>query len=494
MVLIVNLGLKSIRFIVFDGNGEVKYTDSELVNTRIFDGKVEQDASEWDKHFNSLLTRLQNHQSGILSEIVKISSTTSSSCNFVIGKDGRIISKVLMVSDKRTTKIAQDLDSDFNIQVSSSYSICKAIWFKENKFLDSETLVLGANEWIHYKFTGRFIIDPLNASKFLINDLEEYRSDIHNYYNLSNNNFPEIRYVGDVFDLNEKMKKIFSNKCKYIMTTYDAICAVIGSSNAEEGNFCDVSGTVTSVRTLSRVSISRTKDSTVLNQRIKSFDTNIFGHSNNLGGGLLEWLRQSFYPKKGDRVYAKINSTIQKKKNTPVLFIPFLLGERAPFKVDIPHSQFYGLNRLSKRSDIALSVMEGAGFVTKSLLDDLEKYHQKATSLSVSGGLARMDYVNQIKANLLQIPIHVCRNFESTSIGCFILCMSGTDPKKLWENIKKYVSFSHTIYPEPSQRKYFDKKYDLFLNISKNKDLINISSELRSLPDNSIKIRKKRNL
>ena len=105
-----------------------------------------------------------------------------------------------------------------------------------------------------------------------------------------------------------------------------------------------------------------------------------------------------------------------------------------------------------------------------------------------------MDYVNQIKANLLQIPIHVCRNFESTSIGCFILCMSGTDPKKLWENIKKYVSFSHTIYPEPSQRKYFDKKYDLFLNISKNKDLINISSELRSLPDNSIKIRKKRNL
>ena len=56
------------------------------------------------------------------------------------------------------------------------------------------------------------------------------------------------------------------------------------------------------------------------------------------------------------------------EKNTPVLFIPFLLGERAPFKVDIPHSQFYGLNRLSKRSDIALSVMEGAGFVTKSLL------------------------------------------------------------------------------------------------------------------------------
>ena len=32
---------------------------------------------------------------------------------------------------------------------------------------------------------------------------------------------------------------------------YDAICAVIGSSFGEEGNYCDVSGTVTSVRTFS---------------------------------------------------------------------------------------------------------------------------------------------------------------------------------------------------------------------------------------------------
>ena len=138
--------------------------------------------------------------------------------------------------------------------------------------------------------------------------------------------------------------------------------------------------------------------------------------------------------------------------------------------------------------------MEGAGFVTKSLLENIEKYHVKATSLSVSGGLARMHYVNQIKANLLQVPIHVCRNFESTSTGCFILCMSGTDSKKLWENIKKYVSFSHTIYPEPSQKPYFQKKYALYKSISQNKDLISLSSELKNLPDNSIKVRKKRNL
>ena len=114
--------------------------------------------------------------------------------------------------------------------------------------------------------------------------------------------------------------------------------------------------------------------------------------------------------------------------------------------------------------------------------------------MAASGGLARMHYVNQIKANLLQLPIHVCRNFESTSTGCFILCLSGTDSKKLWENIKKYVSFSHTIYPEPSQKSYFQKKYALYKSISQNKDLINLSSELKNLPDNSIKVRKKRNL
>ena len=161
-----------------------------------------------------------------------------------------------MVSDKRATKIAKDLnDSKFNVRVSSSYSICKAIWFRENNFLNDERLVIGANEWIHYKLTGKFIIDPLNASKFLLNELEEYRSDIHEYFYINKENLPEIRNVGDVFDLDKKFKNIFLKECRYIMTTYDAICAVIGSSFGEEGNYCDVSGTVTSVRTLSRASV-----------------------------------------------------------------------------------------------------------------------------------------------------------------------------------------------------------------------------------------------
>ena len=49
MVLIINLGLKSIRFIIFNDNGDQIYSDSQLVNTKIFHEHVEQDAKEWRK-------------------------------------------------------------------------------------------------------------------------------------------------------------------------------------------------------------------------------------------------------------------------------------------------------------------------------------------------------------------------------------------------------------------------------------------------------------
>ena len=47
MYLIVNLGLKSIRIIIFNDAGKVMYSDSFPVHTSLQGERVEQDAVEW---------------------------------------------------------------------------------------------------------------------------------------------------------------------------------------------------------------------------------------------------------------------------------------------------------------------------------------------------------------------------------------------------------------------------------------------------------------
>ena len=59
MYLIVNLGLKSIRIIVFDAEGNQLHSISRPVQSFIFNDQVEQDASEWLVLLDELLTELK---------------------------------------------------------------------------------------------------------------------------------------------------------------------------------------------------------------------------------------------------------------------------------------------------------------------------------------------------------------------------------------------------------------------------------------------------
>ena len=211
---------------------------------------------------------------------------------------------------------------------------------------------------------------------------------------------------------------------------------------------------------------------------------------------MLEWLKQGFYTEENANIYSVINESIKSTKRTPILFIPYLLGERSPFKLEYPHSQIVGINRLTTRVDIALATMESAGFLTKDLLKPFLSNNDtnNEVSLSVSGGLARMGAVNQIKSNILKVPVHVCRNFESTALGCFIIVKSITEATDIYEVIKKYVKFNYTVYPEESQFDYFDRKYTMFKYISTDSKFRDISNKINTLDDELLSVGKNKNL
>ncbi len=61
MYLIVNLGLKSIRVLVFDVEGNQLHSISLPVQSFIFNDQVEQDAGEWLILLDELLTELKSN-------------------------------------------------------------------------------------------------------------------------------------------------------------------------------------------------------------------------------------------------------------------------------------------------------------------------------------------------------------------------------------------------------------------------------------------------
>jgi len=479
--LVVNLGLKSIRIIVFNKLGHQIFVKSKPVFSKLMGSKVEQNPNEWNAHLIELLTYLKNHTS-LSSTIKYVTSTTSSSCIYGIGEDGIATTNVMMVSDKRskaevdfilTQNSFQKKSKKNKYKCSTSSTVPKILWYANNKpsvFAKTHKW-LGAGEFIHYFFTKEFISDPLNAGKAFHNG-KEYDQEIFSELSISRDILPEVVKIGTRLEIPNNISSAYGlpDDCQFVITTYDAICAVIGSYDGSNNTACDVSGTVTSVRVLTSEKIATTStDSVILSQELGFENKRLIGASNNMGGGIIEWYKQAFYDENDRDVYFKMenhahHSSIGAKG---VLFLPYLLGERAPFKSVNARASFFGVSRFTSIEDFARSVFESTAFVTNDLLSLSTDAGLEIDSLSVSGGLARFDLVNQIKADVTNKKVNVLENFESTSVGAFILlAISIGKYSSLSEASKAAVRIRKIINPSEKNHLIYKEYFKLYKNLN----------------------------
>lgn len=478
--LVINLGLKSIRAIVFNELGNQIYVNSLKVITSLMGKNVEQDPNEWFKHLNELMQEIK--EKTLLAKKIKyITATASSSCIFGVNKGGRPTTKVMMVSDRRSEDQVKIINtnpifiknaSNHGYKCSTSSTIPKILWVRENDN-DSYSYThkwIGAVEFINFFFTNEFITDPLNASKSFFNG-RDYDTEILSELNIDKTLLPNVVEIGTIFDINKSKKNELglSNDCRFVVTTYDAICAVIGSYDGVATTACDVSGTVTSLRVLTTDHIKVDVESVLLCQELGIENKRLVGASNNLGGGIIEWAKQAFYNENSKDVYFSMenNAKLSSIGSNGIIFLPYLLGERAPFRSLTAKATFFGISRFSGIEDLTRAVFESTAFVTNDLLTLISDSGLNVDSISVSGGLAQFDVVNQIKADVTNKTIKVLENFESTSVGAFILLsLSIKKYSTIVEACKSTVRLRKVIYPSSGNHEIYKSHFELYKNLN----------------------------
>ncbi|MGJ8648965.1 MAG: xylulokinase [Opitutaceae bacterium] len=476
MYLVINLGLKSIRGIVFNEDGEQVYAKAFPVHTSIFKDNVEQDVQEWMELLVLILGDITSN-TDLSSSIRVITSTTSSSCIVGIDESMEAVTKVLMVSDRRAKLIQQQIINDPAYTLSGagacpvSSVLPKALWFKEHapEQFQAVRYWFGAGEVLNYYFTKQIITDPLNAGKAFYNG-DRYNAELIEALGVNVETLPAVYEVGSSFEVDAGLIKQFklNRDCKYILSTYDAICAVIGSTNGAPDNACDVSGTVTSVRLVGEHAVDA-GDTPLLSQSLSFLDKYLVGSSNNMGGGIIEWYKQAFFPERKEEVYSMMND--QAQASSPgaggIVFLPYLLGERAPFVSYNATASFFGVTRTSNQNDFSRAVFESTAYVTNDLIQLIEGRGCPVNSLTVSGGLARFDLISQIKADVSLKPVNVVENFESTSIGAFILvAIADGKYSSLSEASAAVVKIRMVIQPSEKNHKIYREYFSLFKEIN----------------------------
>jgi len=479
MILVLNIGLKNARCIVFDLKGNSLADYSKPVKTYINNEIVEQSPIEWWELSTYVMKKAILHLGKKKSDLKYITVTTSASCLVMLDKNKKSINNSILVSDVRAVKESIELSKlrefkklkkDIGFKSSPDLMIPKIMWLKNNSpsIYNKTAHYLNISDYLVYLLTGELITDTNNATKFYYNN-DQYPEDLLNSLNINSNSFPSVIKQGTV--IGNVIPKVadklgLPRSCRVIMSTYDALAAVAGNGAFKIGDAVDVSGTVTSVRLVS--------DKKIIDpyERIystKNFNDNLWLHggSNNLGGGIIEWTRQLFYDN-NSLAYSEIQKIIDSTPVCPggLLFLPYLLGDRTPFWNAECRGVFFGLNRSHGRKDLIKAIAEGIGFSINMIFKVFNELKLPVNSLTVAGGLSRIDGINQIKSDMLNIEIRKYKNFETTAIGAALIALVGVGEfDNLEDAFNAFCSIEKIYHPNHHHHIIYKQFSDLYSKV-----------------------------
>lgn len=474
-ILVLNMGMKSIRSIIFDENGKKLSSASRTLTSAIDDIRVEQYPYEWwDKAIEVMRSSIQDAK---IQFVDHITVTTSASCLVCMDAKGLPLGNAVMVSDKRATEevneikgsaFIADIVKDTGLPISVSVMLPKILWIKkhENPIFKKTRYFLSPNDYLLYHLSGAVATDELNAIKFHYStNTLSYPSKLLEELGIPEGKLPPVMKTGECVGtiLQDVAKQIgCNNTAKIVVTSYDAICSFVGSGVSSEGDASDVSGTVTVFRMLSK------KDELLPSNRVYSTPFRqggftIIGGSNNLGGGLIEWVKQCYYSKE-DYPYEVMEKEAAESDigARGIIFLPYLLGERAPIWNDHARGTFFGLERIHTRKDMTRAVFEAAAFIDRTMMEAIGETTADVTTVRLSGGLARINLISQIKADVTGKDVIVLSEFETTASGAAMMVLNGQEGISFSELSKKFSKSRMTIHPDRDNHEKYNVVYKLF--------------------------------
>jgi len=475
-VMVINMGLKSIRCIIFNQNGRKLSSASLAINTAINDSWVEQDTEEWWCKAETVMRRACVEAQ--VARVDYVTVTASASCLVCVDKDGKSLGRAFMVSDKRAEEesvLIQGLEEFQNVKIKTgmdmavSLMLPKILWVKRNKpdVFERTAHFLSPNDYMISRLCGAYVTDCFNALKYHY-DMEQgvYPVQLLEKLQIPVENLPQVVDVGARVGTiaRELAQKIGMNAdAEVIVTSYDAICSFVGSGVTEEGEASDVSGTVTVFRALSKNKILN-NTSKVYNIPFGPESARIVGGSNNLGGGLIEWVKQCYYQKE-DYPYEIMEKDAAESEvgAKGLIFLPYLLGERAPLWDNNARGCFIGLERIHTRKDMTRAVFESAGFIDRDMVEAIEESGANVQSVRLSGGLARINLISQIKADILGKDVLVLEEFETTASGAAMMVFVGQNVyQSLKEVSEPFAKIRMIICPNTENHKRYKEMHELY--------------------------------
>lgn len=387
-----------------------------------------------------------------------------------LDRDGRPLRPAMTWKDTRADACAQRLRAALDpahpesAAINAFHPLARLAWLREQEPQAFAALacLLEPKDYLNVRLTGRRTSDPVSMARLLAAATPHEGRDLLASVGVSAAILPEMLEpwdkVGPVqAGLPAPLDRLAGRPV--FCASNDTWAAVVGLGAMREGYAYNISGTTEVLGLIGREP-ARAEGLLTVDWR------GLFqlGGPSQTGADTVSWLL-ALLGRDVASVGLEIDALLGgRRQPQPLLFLPYLQGERVPYWDPSLRGALVGLSRLHGATDLAFAVLEGVACLNRIVLEQAEAaLGRAATEIRFGGGAAANPVWSQIKADLCGRPVVVASSKEPGLLGAAIVAFTGLGRfASLAEAQAALVVVARRFEPDPARKLAYDALFALF--------------------------------
>ncbi|QOG04802.1 gluconokinase [Flavobacterium sp. MDT1-60] len=458
----IDIGTTATKAICFDIHGNVIKQVSNAYP--MYHPKPDWSVQNPQEILQTVLDCIAEITKGIQPQFISFSSAMQSI--IAIDETGNPLTDAVLWADNRANTIAEKIKNSekgkhfyqkTGIPIHPFSPMTKIAWFKEfDSDIFSQTYkFISIKEYVWHHLTNEYCTDTSMASGTGLLNIHtlQWDPEILDFLNLK----PE--QLSTVCEVTHQCKGV-SDDFLYIIGGGDGALANLGTGAMNKGCIALTIGTSGAVR----LPIDKPYlDEQMRTQCYHLMDGQylVLGAVNN-GAIILQWLRETLL--KTDQSFEVLFEEAEKISagSEGLLFVPYLLGERAPIWDAAAQGALLGIQITHTQAHLVRATLEGILFglfqITEILLPDPEK--RKQTKIMASGGFGKSELWLQMVADIFQMQVETSQTIEGSAWGAVLIGMKSMDKDISYEN-----NTGNTFYPNTDHKSVYEAAFTKFKKV-----------------------------
>jgi len=474
LLLGVDVGTTATKAVLVDQSGHlVAQGRAEYPTIHLQAGWVEQDATQWWISFckacKQAIAQVPNAQ------IAGVVISSQAPTLLAVDSDGEPVRNALIWMDRRAQVQADQLASQFpNIseltgnRADPYYVAAKIMWFKQNEpdNYQKTKYFLQIPGYLNFKLTGKFSLDSAHASLLQLRsaDNKNWAHEVLSFTGIEPTKFPLLAGASDLLgEVNQENEAQIPSGTPVYFGTVDGCSAAVETGVIDPGVVAEMTGTST-------VLIMPT-DGNNFNDAFVAIEHAIAKRQLRLGamvaaGASVAWLMSNIL-----KDQYSLDQLTQKAMQIPpgsegLIFLPYMMGERSPIWNTNARGVFFGLTLTTTPEMMFRAVLEGTAFALAHNVEIGKKSGIKIDEIRSIGGGSKSPLWNQIKADILGLPIAVLKDSSGAAVGDAYLAGLGAGSfSDIRAVINSTVSIENRYLPIKANHDYYQDRYARFRSL-----------------------------